>query len=89
MPRMNTILENKHVADMAERQSKIVEAFAPSLDTPLLDHMRALLDTVSTKQEPEVERCSGYVVKIIVKGFATGGGVAYVALALAGSVRSR
>jgi hypothetical protein len=56
---MRSLFSNPHVLELAERQSKIIEAFVPpSLSTPMLDHMRALLDVASSAKEPEVESLS-------------------------------
>lgn len=55
---MFTNFQNPNTLKLADIQRRHVEALArntPSLDTPLIDHMRDLLDAASTRKEPEVE----------------------------------
>ncbi len=56
---MFAIFSNPHVLELAERQRRNIEAFVtPSLSTPMLDHMRDLLNVVSKQPEPEVDNLS-------------------------------
>ena len=56
---MLSLFSNPHVLELAERQRRNIEAFVPpSHSTPMLDHMRALLDVASSAKEPEVDNLS-------------------------------
>ncbi len=63
---MHALFSDPNTLKLIDKQCAHVEALAhtaPSLDTPLLDHMRALLAASPESETPEVESISDYFRK--------------------------
>jgi hypothetical protein len=57
-------IPNPNTLKLIDTQRQHVEALAhtaPGLHSPIADHLRAVLDVVSTRKEPEVENLCEWV----------------------------